>query len=117
MAPGVMGLAIWSAVINFALVPVGLLLGYFINVYHDGTENNFAFVLTLFQAGMIVGSLITTIRKKWENPLRVIMVTGIILNVGNIIMAIAPYQYFWIIGIGRLLFGLNIMIDYFLLIN
>jgi len=108
--PGLLILGIWSALLNFLIVPFNVLMPYFVRFSHQGMETNLALVVTGTQLGFVLGSLITTIKKKWNNKIRVIIYTGILFCIGNILTAIAPYQQFWVIFLGRLLFGTTISI-------
>ena len=108
--PGLLILGIWSALLNFLIIPFNVLMPYFVRFSHGGTEANLALVVTGTQLGFILGSLITTIKKKWNNKIRVIIYTGILFCIGNILASIAPYQQFWVIFLGRLLFGTTISI-------
>ena len=83
--PGLLIMGIWSALLKFLIVPYNVLMPYFIRFTHDGTETNLALVLTGLQLGFILGSLITTIKKKWNNKIKVIIYTGVIFCIGNII--------------------------------
>jgi DHA3 family macrolide efflux protein-like MFS transporter len=110
--PGLLTLATLCTFVNFLLIPVNILLSLFVYdpLLHSGTEMNFAFVMGLMQIGVIIGSLITSIKKKWKNRQLVVLVTGIFMFVGNIVSAIAPPGNFLIIGIGRFILGANISI-------
>ncbi|MHA1192761.1 MAG: MFS transporter [Promethearchaeota archaeon] len=69
LIPGLIALLLWSMVLNFLLMPANILLSYYIAFEHGGTEFDFALLTVFFSIGMIVGSLFTSIKKKWNRKL------------------------------------------------
>lgn len=106
--PGLLTLGIWSALLNFLIVPFNVLMPYFVRFAHGGAETDLALVVTGTQLGFILGSLIMTVKKKWKNHIAVIIYTGFGFCIGNFIASVAPSQNFWMIAAGRLIFGATI---------
>ncbi|MBY9018106.1 MAG: MFS transporter [Candidatus Lokiarchaeota archaeon] len=69
LIPGLIALLVWSMVLNFLLMPANILLPYYIKYEHLGTEFDYAFMTVFFSIGMIFGSLLTSIKKKWNRKL------------------------------------------------
>jgi len=69
LIPGLIALLLWSMVLNFLLMPTNILLPYYIKYDHLGTEFDYAFMTVFFSIGMIFGSLLTSIKKKWNHKL------------------------------------------------
>jgi DHA3 family macrolide efflux protein-like MFS transporter len=110
LIPGLVVLIGYSMVLNFLIMPFDTLLPYYINVVHAGSATHLAIVLVFFQSGMIVGALTTTIKKNWNNKLKIIFICIIITFTGYAIMAIPPPGQFLVIGIGGIIMGLTLPI-------
>jgi len=108
--PGLVTLIFYSMLLNFLIRPMDTLMPYYINVIHGGSATHLAIVLVFFQCGMIGGALITSIKKTWNNKLRVIFGSVIIAMIGYAIMAFAPAGDFLIIGMGGVTMGLSLPI-------
>ena len=108
--PGLITLIFFSMLLNFLIRPMDTLMPYYINVIHGGSATHLAIVLVFFQGGMIGGALITSIKKTWNNKLRVIFGSVIIAMIGYAIMAFAPAGEFLIIGMGGVTMGLSLPI-------
>ncbi len=108
--PGLLSLMILAMFINFLIRPFNVLMPYYINVIHNGTASDLAVVLVFMQIGIILGSLITSLKKKWKNEVEIILVLTIILNIGYAILAFVPTGFFFLIGIGGCIFGFTISI-------
>lgn len=108
--PGLITLIFYSMLLNFLIRPMDTLMPYYINVIHGGSATHLAIVLVFFQAGMIGGALITSLKKTWNNKLKVIFGSVIIAMIGYAIMAFAPAGEFLIIGMGGLTMGLSLPI-------
>jgi len=104
--PGLVIVIFYSMLLNFLIRPMDTLMPYYINVIHGGSATHLAIVLIFFQGGMIGGALITSIKKTWNNKLKVIFGSVIITMIGYAIMAFAPTGEFLIIGIGGATMGL-----------
>ena len=96
-------LMIWSLLINFVLRPFHVLLPYYVNITHSGSVSNFALVMIMSQIGWVLGSIIASTKKNWKNKGAIVLYTAVIACIGNIIVAFAPQQAYWVIGLGRLI--------------
>ena len=84
--------------LNFLIVPIDSLLPYYVKIYHSGTDFSYAIVTMFFQGGMIIGAILTSIKKSWNHKLRVIFIAVFITMSGYLIMSLAPLGYYLIIG-------------------
>ena len=101
--PGLVILLILISIINFLGVPFGTLLPIFVGDIHKGDAFAYAFVVGLMQLGMIIGSVIATIKKDFKNRVLVIMSCILISIVGFLMSTLSPIGNFVIIGIGGMI--------------
>jgi DHA3 family macrolide efflux protein-like MFS transporter len=111
LIPGLVIMIVLSALLNFLIRPLDTLLSLFVVENHGGTELLYALTLIIFQGGMISGALLTTIKKNWNNKIRVIFICITIALVGYMILALAPKGLLLIVGgIGGFILGFNLPI-------
>jgi DHA3 family macrolide efflux protein-like MFS transporter len=111
LIPGLVIMIVLSALLNFLIRPLDTLLSLFVVENHGGTELLYALTLIIFQGGMISGALLTTIKKNWNNKIRVIFICIAIALVGYMILALAPKGLLLIVGgIGGFILGFNLPI-------
>ena len=108
---GLLRLGIWSTLINFLILPSMILLPYFIKVTNQGDEGNLAFVMSFTQVGMILGSVIVSLKKNWKNKTTWILWTGVLFSISAFIFAFAPVGSFILIGIGQFTRGLLLIVS------
>lgn len=110
LVPGLITMIILSLLLNFLIRPIDTLMSLYINVNHGGGPGHLALTLAFFQGGMIFGALITSIKKEWNNKIRVIFISMIIALIGYIIFGIAPTGSYIILIIGGVIMGINLPI-------
>ena len=110
LIPGLVSIMILSMSLNFLLTPIDALMPFYIKVWHDRTNFDFALVAAFFQGGMIAGALITAIKKTWNHKIRVIFVSIAILLLGYTIFGIAPIGRLLMICIGSIIMGITLPI-------
>ncbi|MHA2295697.1 MAG: MFS transporter [Candidatus Hodarchaeales archaeon] len=103
--PGVMSLLMTASLLTFLGVPLITLLPYYVNVNHLGEALDLAFVIALFQGGIMFGSLYMIIKNGFEKKARKIFWIIFAQNVGYFVIAITPAN-FLIIGLAMLIIGL-----------
>ena len=98
---GLFALIFIATLINFFFSPIGTLLPIFVNKVHGGNENNYALVVGLLQAGMIVGGLFMTFFKGFKNKIRASITCVGIMFIGQSMLILVPSTMvgrFWLLG-------------------
>lgn len=97
--PEVFMMLLISMFVNFLLVPVNILMPHFIRYNHSGDASNLAYVIAFMNGGMLLGALITSIKKEWKHALFIYFGLEFILMMGISLIAITPFQLFLMMGI------------------
>ncbi|NHJ22214.1 MAG: MFS transporter [Candidatus Lokiarchaeota archaeon] len=105
MVPGLLSLLLVATILNFLGTPFSTLMVYFVDVTHSGTVQNVSFVLASIQAGMFLGAIIVIVKGNWVKKALIIFMGIIIGELGHFILALAPYQMFFIIALGGFIFA------------
>ncbi|MFX1388123.1 MAG: MFS transporter [Promethearchaeota archaeon] len=108
--PGLIIMIILSMLLNFLIRPVDSLMALFIIDVHGGAAGHIALTEMIFTGGMIAGAILTSVKKTWNNKIRVIFISIIIALIGYMIFGLAPPGSYLIIGIGGALLGFNLPI-------
>jgi DHA3 family macrolide efflux protein-like MFS transporter len=99
-----------SMFINFLLMPFNILMPYFIRYNHLGGPSNLAFVITFMNGGMLLGALLTSIKKEWKHALPIYFGLEFILMMNGGLVAITPFRLFLMMAIILSLTGVTIPI-------
>lgn len=111
MIPGMLIILFLSMFLNFLITPVNVLLPYYIKVIHLGTAADLAIILVLFNAGMILGGVITTLKKEWKHKLTVYF-SGLMIAMGIFsVLGFAPTGAFLLMGLSASIIGLMLPIS------
>lgn len=110
LVPGLLIMAILSMLLNFLVTPINALMPLFVIKYHNGGPELLAYSEMVFTGGLISGAILTSIKKHWNNKLRVIFYSILGAMVGYMIFALAPRGSLLILGIGGVILGFNIPI-------
>ena len=110
LIPVVFTMLLISMFINFLLRPFSIFMPYFIRFNHSGTATNLAIVMAVMNGGMLLGALITTIKKEWKHSHFIYFSGELILMIMYGIMAISPQGNFLLIAIALAIFGMAIPI-------
>ncbi|MHA2472614.1 MAG: MFS transporter [Promethearchaeota archaeon] len=108
--PGLIIMTVLSMLLNFLIRPVDSLMALFIIDVHGGGAPHIAFSQMVFTGGMIAGAILTSVKKSWNNKIRVIFISISVALIGYMIFAVAPQGSFLIIGIGGVILGFNLPI-------
>ncbi|MFX1480516.1 MAG: hypothetical protein ACFFCI_20700, partial [Promethearchaeota archaeon] len=108
--PEVLMMLVISMFINFLLVPVNILMPYFIRYNHSGNASNLAFVIAFMNGGMLLGALITSLKKKWKHALFIYFGFEFILMMNSGLIALTPFRLFLMMGIVGGITGITIPI-------
>ena len=104
--PGLIKLMFTAMLLNMLIQPLIVLMPYFIKVVHTGNNFILALLEMILQGGMILGALIPSFKKKWNNSVRTLFIGIVIINIGYLMYAIAPIRAYPIMGSGAFLLGL-----------
>ena len=110
LIPGLLTLLSLSMLLNFLLMPFNVLLPYYIGIIHEGSELNFAFVMVFFQVGVVLGALLTSVKKEWKHKIftyfgSLVLVTGILS-----VYTFTPKGFFLVMGIANFVIGFTLPI-------
>ncbi len=108
--PEVFMMLLISMFINFLLVPVNILMPYFIRYNHSGDASNLAFVIAFMNGGMLLGALVTSIKKEWKHALFIYFGLEFILIMNSSLIALTPFRLFLLMGIVAGITGITIPI-------
>ncbi len=100
-----------AMITNFFLMPINTQFSLFIYRDHSGTELDMAFISAGMQFAIVAGALATSLKKEWKNKVNIFVFGILLVFIGIGIMALAPYQNFWIMFLGSLIgfFGVPIL--------
>ncbi len=99
-----------SMFVNFLLMPFNILLPYFIRYNHLGDPSNYAFIIAFMNGGMLLGALLTSIKKEWKHALPIYFGLEFILMMNGGIVALTPFQFFLMMAIVLGITGITIPI-------
>lgn len=108
--PDLLMMLLISMFINFLLVPVNILMPHFIKYSHSGDISNLAFLMVFMNGGMLLGALLTSIKKEWKHALFIYFGLEFLLMMNSGIIALTPYQLFLMMGIVVSITGITIPI-------
>jgi DHA3 family macrolide efflux protein-like MFS transporter len=108
--PGLIIVIVLSMLLNFLITPAQSLLALFIIDTHNGSSGHIALLQMIFTGGIISGAIFTSIKKKWNNKIRVIFITIAVAMTGYLILSLAPSGSYLILGIGGIVLGFNLPI-------
>ncbi len=104
--PGLLSIMFVAMLLNMLIQPLTVLMPYFIKITHGGNNFMLALIEMLLQAGMIIGAIIPSIKKKWNNSIRTMFIGIVVLNIGYLMYAISPIGFYPLMGSGAFILGL-----------
>ena len=108
--PGIIIMVVIAMLLNFLIRPFDSLMTLYIFDFHGGKEGHLAITQMVFTGGMIAGAILTSIKKNWNNKIRVIFISLVFALLGYLIFAIAPPGFYIILGLGGAILGFNLPI-------
>lgn len=108
--PVLLTIIILAMFLNFLIQPLGVLLPYYVNTLHGGTLTEYAFVSVSMNAGMILGAVVTTKKKKWNHKILTTFIGVVILFLGYTYLALIPTGFFIMMIFGLLTMGITLPI-------
>jgi DHA3 family macrolide efflux protein-like MFS transporter len=104
--PGLFVIILLAMLLMLLSQPSMTLAPMFIKSIHGGNDFTLALNNMILQGGMIVGSVVVSIKKHWKNKIRTLFIGIMLINIGYLIYAIAPIGIFIMIQVGLLIMGL-----------
>jgi len=99
-----------SMFVNFLILPRNILMPYFIRYNHLGDASNLAFLMVFVNGGMLLGALISSIKKEWKRALPIYFGLEFILMASGSFLALTPYRLFLMMGIVLFIIGVIVPI-------
>jgi DHA3 family macrolide efflux protein-like MFS transporter len=110
LIPEVFMMLLISMFINFLLMPVNILLPHFIRYNHSGDASNLAFIFAFMNGGMLLGALLTSIKKEWKHALFIYFGLEFILMLNSSLIALTPFRVFLMMAIVASITGITVPI-------
>lgn len=110
LIPVVSMMLLVSMFINFLRIPFHILLPYFVRFTHSGAASDLALISVFINVGMLVGALITSIKKDWNHVISIYFCGECLLMIPMVIFAFAPQGYFLLMSIAAAGSGLIVPI-------
>lgn len=105
---GMIPFFLMSVLSNFFFTPFNTMRPYFVSDYHHGFALEYALLATISQIGMLFGSLIMVLKKKWHHKTRTMMIGMIFISVMYLLTGIVPPGNFLLLYIC----GFFLMVDF-----
>jgi DHA3 family macrolide efflux protein-like MFS transporter len=105
LIPGLLTLLLLSMLLNFLLMPFNVLLPIYVKVLHEGSAADFAFIMVFFQIGMVLGALLTSIKKEWKRKVFTYFGGLLVICVMLSGYTFAPKGWFLFLAIGNFVVG------------
>jgi len=90
LIPGLMTILLLSMLLNFLFQPLNILTPLYIKVDHMGDETDLAVLFACINGGMILGGIITTLKKNWNHKVTIYFGGLMALMASAIVYAFAP---------------------------
>ncbi|MHA2009801.1 MAG: MFS transporter [Promethearchaeota archaeon] len=98
LIPGLMTVLLLSMVLNFLISPLNVLMPYYVQFTHRGTPGDLALIMGGFNVGMVLGALITSLKKNWNHKIFVYF-SGLMVVMGTLsVLGLAPTGFFLLIA-------------------
>jgi MFS transporter, DHA3 family, macrolide efflux protein len=103
--PGMISLIFLSMLVNFLIRPIDTQMSFFILIYHEGGALDFALISASFQAGVVIGAIITSLKKEWNKKILVTIFGIIFFNVGYGLLGLTPKGFFLMLTVFGFMMG------------
>lgn len=84
---------------NFFMTPLTTLFTFFIQNEHNGDAVQYSLVAGCFQMGMVIGGILASLKKEWNNKIRGILIGIFLIFFGILMMGLIPEGMFWLLAI------------------
>ena len=105
LIPGLTILLILDVFIMFLISPIQVLLPFYISDTHLGNVFDLAFIMISLNGGMIIGGVITTLKKNWKHKIPIYFMSMMVVMGMISVLGFAPTGFFLIIWVGMAIVG------------
>lgn len=98
-------LIIFISVINLLNMPFTTQMLLFVKIDHSGAILDYSLIISLFQVGLVIGSIIAMIKKHWKHKELLILYSVFIGIAGYSLLTLAPTGNFILMALGALIHG------------
>jgi len=106
LIPGMIILLTLDIFISFVISPIEVLLPFYISEIHLGNAFDLAFIWAFFNGGMILGGIITTLKKNWKHKIPIYFIFMMVVMGLISFLGFAPTGIFFILWVGMAIVGL-----------
>jgi DHA3 family macrolide efflux protein-like MFS transporter len=103
--PGLLTIMLLAMLLYMLSQPAMVLAPYYIKIIHGGSNLRLALIEMILQGGMILGAIIVSLKKNWNNKMRTLFIGITFINIGYLLYAVAPIGFYPLIGIGSFIMG------------
>jgi DHA3 family macrolide efflux protein-like MFS transporter len=96
----------------FIIETINPFLSYFFQLIHSSTAFEFAIFNSFNFFGMILGSILAIVKKYWKPAIVTFILTSVLVLLGYITFALAPFQFFLLLFITNFIIGVAFTINY-----
>ncbi|TFG21018.1 MAG: MFS transporter [Promethearchaeota archaeon] len=96
-----------ASILNLFIMPFNTLLPYYVNVTNQGTEDELAILMGALKVGLLLGSLISTLKKEWKNKTRLTYFLLTLQFIGYLILSFSPSGMYPLMSSGLFIAGLT----------
>ena len=100
---GMTTILIIAMLANFLLMPINTQFSLFIYRDHSGTEMDMALVSAGMSFAVVAGALASSAKKEWKNKVNIFLLGTMMVFIGIAIIALTPFQQFWVMFVGSLI--------------
>ena len=105
LIPGLTILLILDVFIMFLISPIEVLLPFYISETHLGNVFDLAFIMISLNGGMIIGGVITTLKKNWKHKIPIYFMSMMVVMGMISVLGFAPTGFFLILWVGMAIVG------------
>ena len=106
LIPVVSMMLLISMFINFLLMPFKTLMPYFIYFIHSGSPSDLALISAFMSGGMLMGAIITSIKKEWKHKIFIYFSGEAALFLPTVVFVFLPKGSFLSMGIVGAFYGM-----------
>jgi DHA3 family macrolide efflux protein-like MFS transporter len=99
LIPGLLTIILLSMFLNFLFQPLNILTPLYVKVDLNGNEADLAILSAFINAGMILGGIITSLKKKWKHKTSVYFIGLMVIMSAAIVYAFAPIGWLLVASI------------------